>query len=390
MRIPLREQLALLLAVTSLLALTVLAVATWVQSDDYIVNSRSSALALTANLKAAEIAHTLQLYSDSVQSVGTRILLQTSLQSFNEGNTSHQLIQDISEDLAGALSGGGKNALLLQAVINPRSNVTPSGIHSVANVTGDWVKGRIQLPYNYTNGTPIYLGDPDEGYPKELYPNFTYVDGPTNVSRVEFEDDTLHYDSILFLGPLYLNNSSSLISITVAINNNTSREDILGWLTVVLDARLLYNVVASPEGLGDTGEVLLIGPIREDNLFKQDVAGASAADNADVDVWYVLPPPNDRALGYRHNLRAFGTGNPDLPFKMAAYPAVLNAWSKINNKLNNAGAQISTHNEEHKIVSTGYAQVDYEWVDWILVFEQSELRGFFGPCVRLGHFPLLP
>jgi osomolarity two-component system, sensor histidine kinase SLN1 len=189
----------------------------------------------------------------------------------------------------------------LQAVINPRSNVTSSGIHSVANVTGDWVKGRIQLPYYYTTGTPIYLGGPDEGYPKELDPNLTYVDGPTNVSRVEFEDDTVHYNSILFLGPLYLNNSSSLISITVAINNNTSREDILGWLTVVLDARLLYNVMSSPEGLGSTGEVLLIGPITEDNLFKQDVEGASAADNADVDVWYVLPPPNDMALGYRHD-----------------------------------------------------------------------------------------
>jgi osomolarity two-component system, sensor histidine kinase SLN1 len=71
MRIPLREQLGLLLAVTSLLALTVLVVATWVQSDDYITDSHSSTLALTANLKAAEIAHTLQLYSDSAQSVGT-------------------------------------------------------------------------------------------------------------------------------------------------------------------------------------------------------------------------------------------------------------------------------------------------------------------------------
>lgn len=371
MRIPLREQLALLLAVTSLLALTVLAVATWVQSDNYITASRSSALALTANLKAAEIAHTLQLYSDSVRSVGTRILLQTSLRSFNEGNTSQQLIRDIAEDLQGALSGGGKNALLLQAVINPRSNLTPSGGESVVNITGDWVKGRVELPYNYTNGTPIHLGDPDEGYPKELYPNLTYIDGPTNVSRVQFEDDILYYDTVLFLGPLYLNNSSSLISITVAINNNTSREDILGWLTVVLDAKLLYSVVASPEGLGDTGEVLIVGPIREDNLFKRHVQGASAADNADVEVWYVLPPPSTATLGYRHELRAFDGGNPDLPFKMAAYPAVLDAWSEINNKLNNAGAQISTHNEEQKTVSAGYAQVDYEWVDWILIFEQS-------------------
>jgi osomolarity two-component system, sensor histidine kinase SLN1 len=48
---------------------------------------------------------------------------------------------------------------------------------------------------------------------------------------------------------------------TVAVNNNTSRSDILGWLTVVMDVRLLYGIVASPEGLDSSGEALVISPL---------------------------------------------------------------------------------------------------------------------------------
>jgi hypothetical protein len=40
-----------------------------------------------------------------------------------------------------------------------------------------WVKGKILLPYTYDNGTEISLGDASSGYPRELYPNLTYIDG---------------------------------------------------------------------------------------------------------------------------------------------------------------------------------------------------------------------
>jgi osomolarity two-component system sensor histidine kinase SLN1 len=314
----------------------------------------------------------LQLYTDSAVSIGTRIFIQEALQSYNSGNASEELFKDISEDLKGALSGSGENALLVQFTIYPRSNLTPSGAQDIVGATGDWVRGRLELPYNHTNGTPVFLGDAIDGFPEDLYPNLTYIDGPTNVSRVLYEDRILVFNSVLILGPLYLNNSSSLISITVAINNNTSKEDILGWLTVVMDARLFYDAVASPEGLGSSGEVLIVGPITDDNRFKHNVAGEPAAQNADTDVWYILPPPDTEAQGSRHDLRAFGyPGNPDLPFKMATYPAVLDAWSKINNKVNNAGAYIRTHNEEGKTVSAGHAQINFASVDWILLFEQS-------------------
>jgi osomolarity two-component system, sensor histidine kinase SLN1 len=155
----------------------------------------------------------------------------------------------------------------LQAIVFPRSNPTPGDTHGLVNVTGDGALGKIKLPYTYDNGSQVFLGDMGPGYPSFLYPNFTYIDGPTNVSRIEYDVSpptnlseylihirrVLNYDSTLIQGPLYLNETSSLVSVTVAINNNTSRSDVLGWLTVVMDAQLLYEIVASPEGLGSTG-----------------------------------------------------------------------------------------------------------------------------------------
>ena len=125
--------------------------------------------------------------------------------------------------------------------------------------------------------------------------------------RVNYEGRTLYADSTLFLGPLYLNDSVSLISVTLPVIDNQTVADILGWLTIVLDARLIYNIVASPEGDMETGQVLIVGPepADQDNLFRQPIRGRDAALNADVPVQFVLPPLNTAQLGYRHNLRAF-------------------------------------------------------------------------------------
>lgn len=80
----------------------------------------------------------------------------------------------------------------------------------------------IELPYDYSNGSKIYLGDPGLGYPRELYPNLTYVDHGTHIHRVGYESMTLNYNSSLILGPLYLNATSSLISVTLGIVDNSS------------------------------------------------------------------------------------------------------------------------------------------------------------------------
>ena len=239
------------------------------------------------------------------------------------------------------------------------------GNRALTYLTGTGIAGKIELPYSYDNGTSVFLGDNGTGYPPQLYPNLTYGDGTSNSNNTYYGDKLLDNNASLLLGPLFLDSNSSLISLTVPINNNTSRVDVLGWVTVVLDAKSLYDVVGSRVGLGSSGEVLIIGPAgRPDNLFAEDVDGRSEAQNANVQVQFELPPTSNR-----HPARA---KDPSLPFPMKDYPAVLHAWSDVNNQLNNAGSLGSTHNEEGRHISVGYARVNSSVVNWVLVFGQSQ------------------
>jgi osomolarity two-component system, sensor histidine kinase SLN1 len=88
MRIPIREQLGLVVLLCSLLALMVLAVATWTQNHGFVINIRMSGLSLTASLKSAQVSASLLLFETSVKSITTRIMIQSALQRYNNGENS--------------------------------------------------------------------------------------------------------------------------------------------------------------------------------------------------------------------------------------------------------------------------------------------------------------
>lgn len=222
-RIRIREQLCLLIALTSLLSLMVLAVATWTQSHRYITQVRASALAETASMKANTLATNIAFYRDLVQSVSTRASLQSELRQYNNGNASDALLGSLQNEISNALAGGIQDTLLLQAAIFPRSDATDQGGRAIVNATGEGARNLIALPDTYSNGSQVYLGDPVAGYPPSLYPNYTWSDQTQNVTHINYNGLTMYYNSTLLLGPVYLNNDSALISMSVAINNNTSR-----------------------------------------------------------------------------------------------------------------------------------------------------------------------
>jgi hypothetical protein len=112
-------------------------------------------------------------------------------------------------------------------------------------------------------------------------------------------------------------------------------------------------------------------PVYQQYFILPERQGSSNKQNSNVIVDFILPPYSNTTLGDRHELRAFATGNPDLPFTMAQYLTVRDAWSKQNDIINNAGEMISSTNEEGIKVSVGYAQLSTSLVDWMLVFEQS-------------------
>ena len=294
-------------------------------------------------------------------------------------------------DLSSALVGSGGNALLMQAIIFPRDDTGPGSTGGLVNVTGDQVMDTIKLPTTYANGSHVYLGDPGPGYPPNLYPNLTYtrtvVNSTYNDSRAYYDNVELSLESALVIGPWAVNRTFSLLSLTVAMINNNIPTDILGYLTVVIDARMLYNIVNSPEGLDTTGEILLVGPAASNNLFVTKPTIGQPQTVATEEVVFLLPPQSNSTLHYRHSDRALPSGNPTLPFVAKQYPTVVDAYTKNNKAINNAGSIISTKNEQGVRVSTGYATLTTTLVNWALIFEQSHSE-VVAPITRLRNIVL--
>ena len=211
MRIGIREQLAVVVLLCSLVPLAVLAITTWVNNHDFVVDITSRSLSLTASLKAAQIASDLLLIQATCSTIVTRVLIQNAVRNFYKGNNTSQNWTNAQNDVAGALASGGLSALLQVTIFSRNETGSRFG---VLNVTADLQDAEINLPYKYDNGTTVKLGDPGPGFPEALYPNITYtktslkdpMDESVNFTAVAaFADFPLNTTSALFLGPLQIN-----------------------------------------------------------------------------------------------------------------------------------------------------------------------------------------
>lgn len=283
---------------------------------------------------------------------------------------------DLNAAIAGPASGAVGQALMLQAMLFPRDSSGPAGYSSVLNATSENIE-TILLPYMAPNGSDVYLSDTDYGYPPQLYPNLTYFSTPFNSTyneyRAVFNGEVLKApNSTLLLGPYHVNATFSLLSLTMPVINNTSAIDVLGWLTVVCDARLIGNVISSVEGLGSTGLTLIVGPTNTTNHFPAGLLynslGANASEAKDVESHFIWPLPvqdKDRHQG------SSGVVNPP-PFPITQYPAVVTALTHDQHTMHNAGSDISTTNEAGKGVSVGFAVPDTDLCDWVVIVEQDK------------------
>lgn len=267
-------------------------------------------------------------------------------------------------------------AVALQTIIFPKNNTSNGNPNGLVNSTSQGNLRRMQLPMTFANGSDVYLGDPGLGYPPSLYPNLTHPSEATEDDNDDepstfFNGQELWPNTTLILGPYPVNESFFLMSMTVAVRNSTTPSDVLGWMTVVLDASLIYDAIVSPEGLQQTGQILIVAPTNAENLFRPAVELTDPTSSGDKQVRYAFPPQSNSNLSNRHASRALQRGDPNLSFPMRDYPAVVDAWTKDNEAINNAGAIISTRDEDNARISVGYAAVSTSLVDWILLFEQS-------------------
>jgi len=223
MRIGIREQLGILVLVTTVVPLAILAIVTWIEAHSFVESITSNSLTLTASLKASQIASDLELIQTTCATIATRILMQDALKAFYRGNSSSNNWTAASNDVQSVLSSSGLSTLLQVTVFSRNGTGNPAGLFKV---TGDAASG-IQLPCTYPNGSDIFLGDSGLGYPSMLYPNISYrststpdpADPSVNGTLASaFADFPLNSTSFLLLGPLQVN--SVLICLTLPHTTN--------------------------------------------------------------------------------------------------------------------------------------------------------------------------
>jgi osomolarity two-component system, sensor histidine kinase SLN1 len=373
MRIPIREQLGLLVLITSLVSVAVLAGVVWKNNYDFVIGIRLSRLELAAALKTSQAAQSINFWRTAVHAVTTRVIIQNALLRYNrDGNNTAANWFNAATDLQTAVRGGD----LIQAKILARNDAGVAGFDVLLNATSDSV-GDIVLPGLYpNNNSEIHFGDSNTyGYPQQLYPVFQNSSTP----NVPYPLNTTTFTSpegskSLLLGPLTINSTFSLFSITMPIYNNTSSVETLGYMTVLVNAEMLYKTIQSPEGLDSTGETLLVGPATTSNRFPPNLTlmgpHATVAGNdteiQDMMVNYVIAPSSNSTVGQRHSER-LGLSNFSVPFAMKDYPAIVQAYARASGNSDNADSIISTHNEQGDHVAVGFAVIDSMMVDWILV-----------------------
>jgi osomolarity two-component system, sensor histidine kinase SLN1 len=239
----------------------------------------------------------------------------------------------------------------------------------------------IPLPYNYPNGSRALLGEGGDGYPPSLYPNLTYTEADGNDNgdgtwlspAMAFPGVPVMTSQLLLLGPLIVNESYALISLTQPILNVNNASQTLGYLTIVAAATSLFRVQLSPEGLGASGETLVIGPNNPWNRFNNtyqlanNTKDGSESTLTSAPARFVLPPLTLDGPETRHSA-ATSAGQP---FMLGQYPAALSAYTGRVSSVYNASGILNTVNEMGISVAVGYARPQSPLVDWIVIVEQS-------------------
>ncbi|KJZ68240.1 hypothetical protein HIM_12369 [Hirsutella minnesotensis 3608] len=388
MRIGIREQLAALIISAILVALTIIAIPTWIYVNNFVVSIESDGLALTASLKASRIASEIDLVKTICQSVATRILLQNAFVDFYNGNSTTNRFTNARSDLESAM-GNGRTTGLLQAKLYSRNTTgSPTGLLDVTGITV--TSQGIELPYLMPNGSHAHLGDAQYGFPSSLYPNLTYESlgypnpyvpsTPAFVANA-FPGVRLSDNIGLLLGPLIVNETFALISLTIPIRSLAIHNFILGYMTLVASAKSLVDVQTSREGLGSTGMALLIGPGHPSNRFN-DIPPSNGTYSpprgtfARSSARFVFPPVPAQGQTDRHSNRKFGGGGFQRQFALSEFSGLFDVYYHNNSSPNNATAMLSTTNEQGVPVAIGIARPQSSLIDWAVIVEKAESEAY--------------
>lgn len=399
MRIAIREQLAAVVILAVGVALAIVSIPTWIFVNNFVIGVESDSLSLTASLKAARISSEINLIQTACQTISTRLLLQDAFSKFysaqinNTNSTSDDLWSAAREDLGSALGRTGFSGLLQARLYSRNTTGDSKGLLSITG-NGATESGPILLPYKAPNGSPVYLGDAEYGFPPSLFPNITYYDlGRPNAAMANTNAFTANVfpgvslgngsdKTGVLLGPLVVNSTFALISLTIPVRQIKNNNYILGYMTLVANIKTLVEVQMSNEGLGRTGVVLFVGSVNPYNHFSTELAASNRTWTPPLEefekqeVHFVLPPHSSSDGPNRHDRRSFGSGDYSTPFPLSQYPVVLETLSQQNPDPNNATSKLSTTNEQGYGVAVGVARPQTPLVSWAIVVEQDESEAY--------------
>jgi osomolarity two-component system sensor histidine kinase SLN1 len=245
---------------------------------------------------------------------------------------------------------------------------------------------------NKSEGLPY-----QDGLSRVLYPVPTRFSKPQHLAGNLTQIFTAEYVTKmggLLLGPLVVNQTCALISLTFPVYEQHSQGNpdvVLGFATIVVDASSLLRILDDSRGLGETGHAILVGPAWVNGLWNDTRLSGNHKhrgylDNIamldetqiqgdprlkpqvyDYEFVYLLPPNKWGLLGQKRKLKD--------------YEAVLNLY--IHHVSQGAG-DLDAVNAEGSNVGVGYSfpNMYHRLVDWGVLIEQSK-REVFRPIIVL-------
>ena len=391
MRVSIRTQLSGLFILSGLIAIAVISLGCWVTVRNFVLGLRVSRYAQIAALKAKSLSLSLQTMDNTVQVIAGRSWLQDALLMNLNGTLSQQLSSETTINLANTLTGRQQQTLALQTAVWPADGGANATFTPLFNATSANMESpHVLFPYINTNGSAEWLGGQAGGMPMAVYPNFTHTTGPGNTTNVWFNDRQLGADSAIFLGPLWSNSTFVIFSLTRPVVDNTG-DKVLGWLTVILDGRLILDTSQDPVALLKTGLNLIVGPDAVDNRFANTpLAILYYNEVSSIDdqlVRFVLPPARDDG-NTRDIQKARHMINSTFAWRLGAYPAVNQAFTTAWADMPQGGALLARHNENGYGVGAGYATPQSNLCDWIFMVEYTSAE-VYAPVAELRNVILI-
>ncbi|KAF8242151.1 hypothetical protein K440DRAFT_607807 [Wilcoxina mikolae CBS 423.85] len=367
MKINLKYQLCALVSLTALFAVGLLALITWYYSSNLVSDLRSSRLEVIALLKSKELTQILLVLSTTATSLAARVAIVNALtipethENFTRNwTTAGKSLSVLLSTYPDVLYISVQNTTLERCYLNITS-LEGNRVFQEYGIVPENYYGRSAIldsldndaAYNALHGAP--------GNVTSLIPAQDRGDiGPANATR-----------SGLFLGPLMFNTTTEkpgpiyIASLTVPVYNNTTAllaaRNILGYMTVVFNLQSLIEITRSTEGLGRTGQVLLLGPESRMNRWDNTSGEFKLTQNYQ----YILPPANNPHLALQ-------------TFPIVRYPIAMKAWENANGKGGVAGVELATKDAFGTKSSVGYASVSFDATNssFLLMVEQTYAEAF--------------